>query len=535
MAYIAPDSIIRILRNVPLDNTYKDTILFDSTANQTTYFTNKAKYSYLECSYLRKENKIRVAIKADNLYDCNYIMFQNKAFGSKWFYAFITNVEYVNNETSAISYEIDVMQTWAFDYTLKPCYVEREHTATDLLGSNLIPENLETGEFKFYDLGMKGITGNWVPVICATVNHDFTDATPSLQNGIYNGCSMIYLEGINATTNWLEELTTAGKSDAVINMVMFPLQFIDITAHDKPKTISFSVDKNLNNLDGYVPKNKKLFTYPYNFLYVTDNEGKSAEYRYEYFDSTTCDFDANCLFSPQPEGCITPKKYKGVDFNYNERMTLGNFPLCSWQTDTFMAWLAMNASQLGVATAASVGTIMAGLSPVATAAGTATVAASGGTELATLGSAGTTEVLNNYNVGMRNPNMVIGGATSLLGLLAKANDTYIKPPRLNGTNTGSMNVALGEKGFHFYYAHIGLEFARAIDDFWTMYGYPCRKLKVPNRNVRPHWTYTKTVDACITGSIPVGDMAVIKRCYNNGITFWKFGDEVGNYNLDNTV
>ena len=78
MAYIAPDSIVRILRNIPLDNTYKDTILFDSVASQTTYFTNKAKYSYLECSYLRKENKIRVAIKADNLYDCNYIMFQNK-------------------------------------------------------------------------------------------------------------------------------------------------------------------------------------------------------------------------------------------------------------------------------------------------------------------------------------------------------------------------------------------------------------------------------------------------------------------------
>ena len=136
---------------------------------------------------------------------------------------------------------------------------------------------------------------------------------------------------------------------------------------------------------------------------------------------------------------------------------------------------------------------------------------------------------------MRNPNMAVGGATSLLGLLAKANDTYVKPPRLNGTNTGSMNVALGEKGFHFYYAHIGLEFARAIDDFWTMYGYPCRKLKVPNRNARPHWTYTKTFDACITGSVPVDDMATIKMCYNRGITFWKFGDEVGNYNLDNSV
>lgn len=529
MAYIAPDSIVKILKDVPLNDTYKDTILFDDVTSQTAYFINKAKYSYLECTYLRKENKIRVGIEADNLYDCNYIMFQNKTFGNKWFYAFITNIEYVNNVTSAISYEIDVMQTWHFNYTLKPCYVEREHTDSDLFGSNLIQENFETGEYHFYDLGLKGITGNWVPVICATVNKDYSDATPGMHNGIYNGCTMLYLQGINATSKWLEDLTAEGKSDAVINMVMFPLNFIDEAYSDTPKTVSFSVNKNLNNLDGYVPKNKKLFSYPYNFLYVTDNEGKSAEYRYEYFDSTTCNFDANCLYSPQPEACITPKKYKGVDFNYNERMTLGNFPLCSWQTDTFMAWLAMNASQLGVATAASVGTIMAGLSPVAT------VPLSGGTELATLNSTGAMETLNNYNVRMNSQNMVIGGATSLLGLLAKSADTYVKPPRLNGTNTGSMNVALGEKGFHFYYAHIGLEFARAIDDFWTMYGYPCRKLKVPNRNVRPHWTYTQTVDACIIGSIPVDAMKTIKQCYNRGITFWKNGDEIGNYELDNSV
>lgn len=48
-----------------------------------------------------------VGINAENLYDCNYIMFQNASFGTKWFYAFITSVAYENNETSRITMEID--------------------------------------------------------------------------------------------------------------------------------------------------------------------------------------------------------------------------------------------------------------------------------------------------------------------------------------------------------------------------------------------------------------------------------------------
>ena len=39
----------------------------------------------------------------------------------------------------------------------------------------------------------------------------------------------------------------------------------------------------------------------------------------------------------------------------------------------------------------------------------------------------------------------------------------------------------------------------------------------------------------IVGSVPTDDMAKIKGCYNNGITFWKNGGEIGNYSLDNSI
>jgi hypothetical protein len=77
--------------------------------------------------------------------------------------------------------------------------------------------------------------------------------------------------------------------------------------------------------------------------------------------------------------------------------------------------------------------------------------------------------------------------------------------------------------------------AKMIDDFFDRFGYATKRIKIPNRNVRPHWTYTKTLDVAIRGNVPVDDMRKIKAIYDNGITFWRNGSEVGNYSLDNTV
>ena len=136
--YIQPTTNIKLLKDVPLDNTYTNTIYFGDVNAQTTYFANKKKYDLNNYTYQRVNNGIcLVGIEADRLYDCNYMMFQNTAFGNKWFYAFITSIAYKNNECSEIHFEIDVLQTWHFNYTIDHCFVEREHTKTDEIGEHI--------------------------------------------------------------------------------------------------------------------------------------------------------------------------------------------------------------------------------------------------------------------------------------------------------------------------------------------------------------------------------------------------------------
>ena len=55
--YIAPNSTIHVLKGVPLDNTYRDTILFGTADEQRAYFVGKNKYTVAQYTYQRKERK----------------------------------------------------------------------------------------------------------------------------------------------------------------------------------------------------------------------------------------------------------------------------------------------------------------------------------------------------------------------------------------------------------------------------------------------------------------------------------------------
>ena len=72
-----PSNVVRILYNVPLDNTYRNTIDFASAGEsklqrlsaQQTYFMGKTKYMFTDFSYQRMERRIRVPVNIEQLYD----------------------------------------------------------------------------------------------------------------------------------------------------------------------------------------------------------------------------------------------------------------------------------------------------------------------------------------------------------------------------------------------------------------------------------------------------------------------------------
>lgn len=153
-----PNTVVKILKGIELDRDLENTYRFASLSAQQNFFSARAKHilgnePMAGLRYIRTgEDSIKVELKTAALYDCNYLMFQNtgykdKSGRSRWFYAFIDRVDYVNEATSEIFYTIDPMQTWLFDFKFADCMIEREHVRDDTIGANIVAEPVTAGQY----------------------------------------------------------------------------------------------------------------------------------------------------------------------------------------------------------------------------------------------------------------------------------------------------------------------------------------------------------------------------------------------------
>lgn len=516
--YIEPNTNIYILSGVPLDNGYDNTIYFDSKADQLSYFTDKAKYTLTNQSYTRvNRGNIKIAIRADNLYNCNYMMYQNTGFGQKWFYAFINKVEYINNETAQIEFEIDVMQTWHFDYTLRNSFIDREHSVADTYYYQAVPENLDLGDsyiceqkqdFDLSDMSVGLLVSQYSDTQLKTVG--------AVYNGVFCRLGFKFGEGtqkysLNDSTavkllnDEIDKYVDQGKSNAIIQMFQYPTRILTESGGavvPYTETINCIVDK-VQTVDGYAPRNLKLLNYPYKFLRFTNNMGTQNDLKYENFKTQDINFYLQGVVISRPSVALSPVDYAGQAVNYDEGITITNFPVCGFTNDTYKEWVNNNQNAVATTTITSALTgIGAGLLS--------------GNPLIGVGGA------------------VVSSATGVANLVARQQDIRNQPPGAKGQlQADCLLTGTNRFGYSFYRMSIKSQIARVIDDYFDKYGYACHRVKTPNRKVREHWTYTKTVGCNMVGNAPSDDIAKIRSIYDNGITFWVNGAVVGDYSQSN--
>lgn len=532
MAVFQPDTNIR-LGTVPWNNTYRHVRWYSSKAEQTQSIQGMCARAVANASYQRLHRAIDVPYNAELMYGINYVMFQNANYGSKWFYAFVTDIEFLSENASRLAIDLDYMQTWMFDFSVPACFVEREHVNDDSIGAHIKDEGINPGELKCTYFALDNDEMDCYMVVASAVeplkDGTYVNNGGDQYMGVTSGTSLSVFLTADDFKGFMKALSDNGQQDAVSQVYMCPRAaipnivkksngwgyWVDSASPTPQDTKNY--DLGFTTLDGYAPKNNKMYCYPFEYAEVTNFTGQSQELRLEFFGKPgtvslqrTGGCDANSRLA------YIPLDYNGVNRFTEGAVYLDKYPTCNWvyqafanmlgasEVDTPWGFSFNSMSQLPyinsfVNSAQNIIGQATNLNPL----GMASEAINGAQDL--------TNTFANFSKAAHTPNTSRGGTNSTTALV----------------NFGSYTV-----GIRKYTCRA--EIARQIDDFLSVYGYNVSIVKSPNITGRASWNYVKTVAANAKGAAPASELSKISRLFDNGVTFWHT-DDVGDYSLPNSI
>lgn len=556
---IVPDSDIILIKSpLKLDN--NNQITFTSATAQYNYFISLPHLEYDDCTYQRKDGVIRYAtgdnLRYEDLLQYNYCMYKNDSYSNKWFYAFITNVRYVNDGMTEISIETDVFQTWQFDIIYMNSFIEREHVSDDTVGLHTIPEGLETGDY-IINSGdsVSPIIKPCYIIVAVTYVPDNTPL-PSydarIYNNIFSGNLLLAFRNAIDVSKFIKIYDKLARAEAITNIYMVPILSTGISIDDDPDvwknytydgiTTNFAivpyttgiykiVDNvtipNTTTLNGYTPKNNKLKVFPYCYLSIANNNGTQIDFKYEDFINNTPTFDMYACMTAGGQNALIPQNYKlnsgvqGYEIFYNYGISGGKYPTCSWNTDPYTNWLTQNGVNiLGKTIDAPTSQAISGTIEALIGAGT--IGATGldsGSEATETGISG-----------------VGSGLSKMFNSVQENWKHSLQSPTLEGqVSNGDLCYALGNTDYTYYKMSIKQEYARIIDNYFSLYGYKVNCLATPNIHKRSNWDYIKTSLVNLEGNIPENDLNKIRALFDNGCTFWHTTQYYLDYSRTNSI
>lgn len=401
--------------------------------------------------------------------------------------------------------------------------LEFEEIPTQLNGKMKVPLYANVGVTIYPVVGVHGNFGYNVPKIDTTrgVTHYFSTSNE-------------YMTKLYGTESPFNNEDYTRLLNSIVDIALFPNFFTtgsgNTVSYSGMGTIQTASDTTLNyptNLNGYTPKNKKLLTFPYISLTVTNPNGDSLNLRYELFNSSIT-FKLECTVLPSVQCLLSPVNYSGYLGHISSGqqsqsdkvardigLVITDFPKVPIFTDNYRQYLARNKYRDMFSIVNAIGTSAIGIASAFVSGGTTAMSVAG-------------NLSGVYNM-----------ATSLI---EQRYEATLQPPGLVG-QMGTSDIKLGKLmfGYTFLGMSIDYEHARVIDNYFTRYGYKIARLVSLNgkRNIRPYFTFIKTVECNISinnsANMTQEDEKAIEAIYNRGIRYWNTPAKYKDYSVNNSV
>lgn len=542
------NSKILLVKNIHIDRQYTNVLSYSEAQMLELCQANLVAQAD-NYSFLRPTGSIMAGFTYSQCLQANYIAFQNPDYSNKWFFAWIDDVIYKGDKNTEITFTVDAWSTWFDKWQKKTCFINRQHTNNDTIGLHTIPENLDVGEVIqesiTEDLAYANDFGYWIAVASNWTIKDGSSGAEALESnkGTQFAGITVYDNTVFGTQLFFFHITELSSfKDLVLlllrtnvdkhiedvqNIFILPdvaiepskliqhtakvisdentFSFYTMSYDMSPEKFNTEIDK-ITSFSDYTPKNNKCFVYPYNYLFVSNNQGSNNIYKYEDFNTEKCVFENQFSIAIGGSGRIVPKNYKGMATNDDEALALGKYPTCAWSSDAFTNWLTQNSVNMAVSLGLTAGAVATTIATVGT-----TVPALTGAVMSVAGNIGN-QIGQFYQA-------------SLL-------------PNINGGQAnGDVIWTCNRNMFTFRQMRVKTEYLKIIDDYFTRFGYAVKSLAMPNITGRRYWNYVEigASEEIGYGEVPSKFMDTINNACRRGVTIWHNHANLGNYSLNNTI
>lgn len=570
MAYIAPNSTVWLYKGVPLDPNYENTYWFPDKATQKAQFDNSyLAFTFTAQSYCRATgNAIRIQRNPDDLINCNYMAFRNTSFGNKIFYAFIDEVAYINNSTAEVRFTIDVLQTYFRDVTFMPSYIEREHSASDEIGANIVAEpTLASGTITYqdelrvpYQIAFAGKNvGALTVMLCnkdfkTTANASITTPEISYQPFSVNGVTqfgvpyLIVMEGGRGAKAYDKIQSYIKNGGKILSLYCIPTQCVTLFKFDATGTdfdflgeyqggtanpIVPYMEKPTpgKSLNGYIPKNNKIYTFPYCFLRVVTGSGDKRDYQFEFMSGNRAEFAmATSLYTDEQTEALIPNNYLGINSTSGviNGIKYSDYPAPVLSTTEYAQ--VRGQERLGY--------VINGLrSYLGQSLGGSTSLQTNDTSKEPLTNA---QAIYAGDVGKAGTAIGIGAKAIGAGLSQAATQDAMMNNTVTIAGKGGsnwLNMFTDVPHFTLYTCCMNRAALARYDNYFTRFGYASQTVKFPNfiqGKGRQTFNYIKTNGASIVSkNAPADAIHKMKQIFDSGTTVWLQLGNVGNFGLSN--
>lgn len=536
----SPDSSLRLL-NMRMDSELRNTLWFPDRNTQTNWFLSQTDFiSFTDYSYVKKDNTIVLACREEDIWRFNYAMYQNTNFSSKWFYAFITKREWASDYSTRIYLKTDPLQTWMFDWSLMTSFIERQHSTTDNPGDNIIPEPIGGSQVIYQISGTVDCTPDWIGVF-ATSSASGEGTSGVKIGGMYSGAQNVFLDQV-LPNNLLNSYVNNGMATAVSRIQQitgFGTESGSVTGYNA------AYQKHPTNIAGYIPKNKKLLSGAFVNGYVT-GFGQEIKFTPDFCSGSEVQVNfAQDITSGSVYCYISNYGQHGVNGHTNVLGFLFTFPESTWAYNQYKndynlhngsnsiyrersnVQRTVNSINAGIGTIGSAAGIGAGvadiLNPVSLMSGDIA------SDISSL-SGNVQGMINNVSQLYQNH----AGIDEISQNLAYIDESYNAPATGNVAQSNPF-IAAGETIVKYGWLVPDARIAERYDQFLDVYGYAQNTYAIPNLHARNAWTYVKVTELMLDGNCPDEDEAQIRQAFRNGVFWWVYNKEFGNFGQDNGI